>query len=88
MPVIIHLTRESVGTRYVCLIIRILVNGEDAKDNEVVTGLQNSIVVKQSSIGTFEIPDWDQKSQDKLRDAINVLASTLTDTKLCYGDVR
>ena len=65
-----------------------LVNGEDAKDNEVVTGLQNTIVVKQSSIGTFEIPDWDQKSQDKLRDAINVLASTLTDTKLCYGDVN
>jgi hypothetical protein len=81
-------TRESIGTRYVCLIIRILVNGEDAKDNEVVTGFQNSYVVRQSSIGTFEIPDWDQKSQDKLRDAINVLASTLTDTKLCYGDVN
>ena len=81
------LTKEKVGTRYVCLIVRILVNGEDAKDNEIVTGLQNSIVVKQSLAGTFEIPDWDQKSQGKLRDAVKVLASTLTDTKLCFGDV-
>jgi hypothetical protein len=81
-------TREKIGTRYVCLIIRILVYGEDAKDNEIVTGLQNSVEVKQSSVGTFEIPDWDQKSQDKLRDAIKVLASTLTDTKLCFGDVN
>lgn len=80
------LTREGVGTRYVCLIIRILVNGGDEKDHENVTGLQNTIAVKQSSIGTFEIPAWDQTSLDKLRDAINVLASTLTDTKLCYGD--
>jgi len=79
-------TKEKVGTRYVCLIVRILVNGEDAKDNEIVTSLQNSIVVNQSSVGTFEIPNWDQKSQDKLREAIKVLASTLTDTKLCYGD--
>jgi hypothetical protein len=80
--------REGIGTRYVCLIIRIFVNGEDAKDNEVVTELQNRIAVSQSSIGTFEIPDWDQKSQDRLRDAINVLASTLKDTKLCFGDVN
>jgi hypothetical protein len=82
------LTRDKVGTRYVCLIVRILVIGEDAKDNEIVTGLQNSIGVRQSSAGTFEIPDWDQKSQDVLRDAIKVLASTLTDTKLCFGDVN
>lgn len=80
-------TKETIGTRYLCLIIRILVNGEDEKDNQFVTELQNSIIAKQTSIGTFEIPNWDQKSQDKLRDAINVLASTLTDTKLCFGDV-
>jgi hypothetical protein len=82
------ITKDKIGTRYVCLIVRILVNGEDVKDNEIVTGLQNSVVVKQSSPGTFEIPNWDQMSQDKLRDAIKVLASTLTDTKLCFGDVN
>lgn len=80
------LTKESVGTRYVCILIRILVNGEDEKDNQIVTAVQNSISTRQSSVGTFEIPNWDQQSQDKLRTAINVLASTLTDTKLCFGD--
>jgi hypothetical protein len=80
-------TKESVGSRYVGLIIRILVDGENEKDNQIVTELQNKIVATQSSIGAFEIPNWDQTSQDKLRDAIKVIASTLTDTKLCFGDV-
>ena len=81
-------TKDNIGTQYVCLIIRILVNGEDEKDNEIVTSLQNSIKVNQNSIGKFVVPKWDQVSQDKLRDAINVLATTLTDTKLCFGDVN
>jgi len=80
------LTRESVGTRYVCLIIRVLVNGNNEADNRLVTDIQNHVKAEQTSPGTFEIPDWDQKSLDKLRDAINVLASTLSDTKLCFGD--
>lgn len=46
-------TKESTGTRYVCLIVRILVNGEDEKDNQMVTEIQNKIALIQSSIGTF-----------------------------------
>lgn len=80
-------TRESIGTRYFCIIIRTLVNGDDEKDNKIVTDLQNNIKVKQTSSGKYEIPNWDKESQDKLRDAINVLASTLTDTRKCFGDV-
>lgn len=80
-------TSESVGTRYLCIIIRTLVNGDDEKDNKIVTDLQNNIKVKQTSSGKYEIPNWDKESQDKLRDAINVLASTLTDTRKCFGDV-
>jgi hypothetical protein len=80
-------TKESVGSRYVCLIARILVNSEDEKDNQIITALQDKIVASQASIGSFEIPNWDQASLDKLRDALKVVASTLTDTKLCFGDV-
>jgi len=80
-------TKESVGTRYVCLIVRILVNGDDEKDNQIVTEIQNKITATQSSIGTFEIPNWDQPSLDKLKGAIKVVASTITDTKKCFGDV-
>lgn len=80
-------TQEKMGTRYICLIIRMLVNGENAKDNQVVTDLQNSIRAEQADLGKFETPNWDQASQDKLREAIKVLGSTMTDTKLCFGDV-
>lgn len=53
----------------------------------MVTEIQNKIDVTQSSIRTFEIPNWDQLSLDKLRDDIIVIASTVTDTKRCFGDV-
>jgi len=46
-------TKESAGTRYFCLIVRILINGEDEKDNQMVTEIQNKIALTQSSIGTF-----------------------------------
>jgi hypothetical protein len=81
-------TKENVGSRYVCVIVRILVKGDDEKDNQIVTEIQNKITVSQTSIGTFEIPNWDQTSLDKLRDAIKVIASTITDTKRCFGDVH
>lgn len=79
-------TMENIGTRYVALIIRVLVDGENESDNQLVTKIQDDVKVEQTSPGTFEVPNWDKASQDKLRDAINVLASTLTDTRLCFGD--
>jgi hypothetical protein len=79
-------TKESVGSRYVVLIIRVLVNGEDEEDNQIVSEIQDQIKFEQTSPGIFKVPNWDRKSHDKVRDAINVLASTLTDSKLCYGD--
>jgi Uncharacterized conserved protein len=81
-------TEKEIGSRYVCFIIRVMVNSEDENDNQIVTELQNSINYKQAGAGKFEMADWNQQSQDKLRNAINVLASTLTDTKLCFGDVN
>ncbi|MGL4956093.1 MAG: DUF1214 domain-containing protein [Bacteroidales bacterium] len=79
-------TQESVGSRYVCLIIRILVNGEAEADNQIVTEIQNQISVEQRSIGIFEIPNWNQQSLDKMREAIKVLGETLTDGRQCFGD--
>ena len=64
---------------------RTFVNSADPADIKKVTAIQDQIKVEQASKGTFEIPNWDQKSQDSLRDAINVLAATLTDTSKCFG---
>ncbi|TDJ05602.1 MAG: DUF1254 domain-containing protein [Deltaproteobacteria bacterium] len=79
------LTQAKIGTRYMAVIIRTFVNSNDPEDIKKATAIQDQIKVEQASAGTFEIPNWDQKSQDRLRDAINVLAATITDSSKCFG---
>ena len=79
------LTRGKVGTRYVAVAIRTLVDPADPKDIEQVHALQDAIKVSQKSNGTFEAPNWDQVSQKKVRDALLVLASTISDFKRAFG---
>ncbi len=78
------LTQADVGTRYVGVIVRTLFVPTDPAGSHA---LQDAIKVSQASSGTFEIPDWEQDSQDRLRDAINVLASTISNTHEMFGDV-
>jgi hypothetical protein len=59
------LTKEKVGTRYVCLVIRTFVNPNDAADVKAVRALQDAIKVEQKAAGKFEMPDWDQASLKK-----------------------
>jgi len=47
--------------------------------------LQDAIKVSQKSPGKFDVPNWDQTSQKKVRDALLVLATTVTDTKRAFG---
>jgi hypothetical protein len=79
------LTQDKVGTRYVMVGFRTFVNANDPDDIKKVNAIQDQIKVEQASKGKFEIPNWDPKSQDRLRDALNVLASTLTDASKCFG---
>ena len=79
------LDKEKVGTRYVVVAIRTLVDPADPEDVKEVHALQDAIKVEQASAGTFEIPDWDQASQKKVRDALLVLATTIPDFKGAFG---
>lgn len=79
------LTRRAIGTRYVAVAVRTLVDPSIPEDVKQVHALQDAIQVEQEAPGKFEIPNWDQASQKKVRDALLVLASTLTDTKRMYG---
>jgi hypothetical protein len=79
------LTRDKVGTRYVAVAIRTLVDPMDPKDIEQVHALQDAIKVNQKAAGRFEIPNWDQVSQKKVRDALLVLGSTIPDFKKAFG---
>jgi hypothetical protein len=79
------LTQETVGTRYVAVAIRTLVDPNDPKDVQRVHALQDAIKVKQKATGAFEVPHWDPVSQKKVRDALLILATTLPDFKGAFG---
>lgn len=79
------LTREQIGTRYVGAAVRTLANPADPADIKTATALQDAIRIDQKSPGAFEVPNWDQASQKKVRDALLVLAETLPDTRRAFG---
>ena len=79
------LTRDKIGTRYVNAAVRILVNPEDPKDVDQVHTLQDAIKSSQKGTGTFKVPNWDQASQKKVRDALLVLNTTISDFKNGFG---
>jgi hypothetical protein len=78
-------TREQIGTRYVLLSVRILVDPGNPDDVKRVHNLQDGIKVSQQSSGSFEVPNWDPASQKKVRDALMVLGATVPDTKRMFG---
>jgi hypothetical protein len=79
------LTREQIGTRYVLVANRILVDPNNPKDIQAGVALQDAIKVSQQSSGKFEVPNWDPISQKKVRDALIVLSTTLADSKRMFG---
>lgn len=79
------MTREKLGTRYFVVAIRTLVNPADTKDLEQVHALQGAVKVDQAGPGRFEVPNWDLKSQKRVRDALLILGATLPDSKNMFG---
>ncbi|MGA7049972.1 MAG: DUF1254 domain-containing protein [Mycobacterium sp.] len=79
------LDRDDIGTRYVMVAIRTLVNPNDDADLDEVHRLQDAVAVQQDDVGSFEIPTWDPVSQRTVRDALSHLAATLPDSKGMFG---
>lgn len=80
------LKRADIGTRYVMLGIRTLVNPDDVADLEAVHKLQDQITAEQpGGPGTYEVPDWDAASRDTTRAKILALAADLPDTRHMFG---
>ena len=65
--------------------VRTLVDPVAPKDVVEVHALQDAIKVSQQSAGKFEIPNWNPVSQKKVRDALLVLGSTMSDFKHAFG---
>ena len=79
------LTQEKMGTRYVFIVVRTLVDSEDPEDVKKVNAIQKQIKAEQKSAGTFEIPNWDTASQDKIRAALKVLSATMENYDGAFG---
>ena len=84
-PASYTLDLKNIGTRFVMVGIRTLVNASDPADLEKVHALQDAIKVDQRESGKFEIPNWDIESQKKIREALLVLGATLPDSKRMFG---
>src|SRR5262249_48045037 len=79
------LTTDTVGTRYVSVAIRTLVDPADPKDLDQVHALQDAIKVEQGNVGKFEMRNWDQTSQKEVRDALLLLAAHMDGFKNAFG---
>jgi len=79
------LTEEKVGTRYVFLALRTFADPNDENDMKAAHQLQDAVSVKQADIGKFEVPDWNKKEVEQMRDTIRVVASTVTDAGKMFG---
>lgn len=81
----VTLTKDKVGTRYVMVAVRTLVDPADPEDLKQVAALQDAIKVGQKSLGKLEVPNWDQAEQKKIRDALLVLAQSIGGFKNAFG---
>jgi hypothetical protein len=81
----VKLTQEQIGTRYVFVLFRTFANPNDNEDMNAARALQDKIEIKQASVGTFEIPNWDEESLLKIRSAINLLGADITSFKGYFG---
>jgi len=68
------LTQDNVGTRYVVIAVRTLVDPNDPRDLDEVHRLQDAIKVSQDNSGKIELPNWDQASLKEVREALLMLA--------------
>jgi hypothetical protein len=78
-------TRSEVGTRYLFVALRILVNPADAQDMKQAHALQDAVIVKQKDPGRFEVTNWDPVSHKKVRDLLLALNTTLPDLQKAFG---
>ncbi|WP_197673546.1 DUF1214 domain-containing protein [Pseudomonas pohangensis] len=64
----------------------VLPHAEGPQDLDAANAMQGKLSVRQKNAGRFEIPDQDEASLKKVRDAINLLVATRTGTRDMFGD--
>ena len=67
------------------MVIRTFMDPNDEQDLKEAHRLQDAVKVEQTDVGKFEVPDWPKDDVEKMRDTINVVASTVTDSSKMFG---
>lgn len=84
-PANYNCTKERVGTRYAAVAIRTFADPHNPADIARASLLQDAVRVEQGGVGRFDIPNWDPKSQGKVRTALETLGSTVDDFSGAFG---
>ena len=79
------LDAKTLGSRYVGVIARILVDPADRNDVLIVRELQNHLHIEAGSAEPFAMPDYDQESFTKMRKAVLALGAGLDDFDGAFG---
>lgn len=79
------LTADAMGSRYVVLAARILVDPADPADVATVAALQDRIVLESGSAVPFTMPDYDETTLNETRDALLALARNMTGFDRMFG---
>ena len=82
----IELTEESVGSRYGLVMFRTQVDGDDVADIAEANAMQDAIEWQQSDPGEMSLPQWDEESLGKVREAILGLSPFISGSHGMFGD--
>lgn len=80
-----ELTREELGTDFVLLGARILVDPGDPTDVAEVNSLQDALDLSSSRTTPFELPAYDEESMTRTRQALLQLSEGLPDFRGAFG---
>ena len=84
-PTTFTISKDDVETRYVLIGVRTFVDPNDPEDVKAAHALQDAIKVEQASTGTYEEPNWDSASRDKVRAELIKRAASFTDSRGMFG---
>ena len=76
---------DNVSTRYMLVVVRLLVDPSSRADTAAVHALQDNIGVARQGGGRFVIPNWDPVSQAKVRVALQLLGNTIDGDERAFG---
>ena len=79
------LSVEELGSRYVAIAVRTLVDPRDPDDAEAVAAVQDQLRIDAVAGEPFELPEYDGASFDRTRTALLALASDMTSFERSFG---